>query len=91
MPKDITIVRGITCGRKHKIGRWIKYMPSLTYCSMPTNDDISICSTSDTGKNCHSVNSVALVHAASAVSEVSKGCSDVSKVSGGSGSVSGRV
>ena len=78
MPEEKTIVRGTT-GREHKIGSSTEYMPSLTDCNLSTDEDHSICSTSDTGRNGKSVSSIVLIYAVSTILEVSQGCSDVSK------------
>ena len=92
MPEEITIVSVVTCDREHKIGRWIKHMPSLTCISiMLFDNDTSIFSTGATGKNGTSETSAASVSELSALSVASRGCSDLSVVSGGSRSASDRV
>ena len=87
-------MRVITCGREHKIGRWIEYMSSLTDCNiMSFNNDRSSSITGGTGQNGTPKTSVASVSESSALSVASRGCSDVSVVIVGNGSVSvsGRV
>ena len=92
LPEGIKIVRVITCGREHKIGRWIEYMPSLTDSNiMSFDNNTSSCITGDTGENGASKSSVASVYESSALSVVSRGGSDVYVVSSGSRSGSGRV
>ena len=92
MPEEIIIVHVITCGREHKIGRWIQYMSSLTACKiMSFEDNTSSCSTSAMEKNGTSETSVASVSASSAVSVAFRGSSDVSLVSSGNRIGSDRV
>ena len=58
---------------------------------MSFDNDASNCSPSATGKNGTSETSVASISESSALSVASRGCSDLSVVSGGKGSESGRV
>ena len=62
VPEERTIVRG-TCDREYMIGNWIECMPSLTDCNLSTDNDYSICLTSDMGKNGKSASSIALISA----------------------------
>ena len=62
MPEERTIVHGM-CGRENKIGSWIKYMSSLINCNLSTDEEYSICPTSDTGQNGKSTSSVGLISA----------------------------
>ena len=92
MSEEIKIMPVITCFREHKIGRWVKYMLSLTDIDiMLFNDDASNCPTGATGQNGTSKTSVASVSELSALSVAPRGGSDLSVVSSGSSSGSGRV